>query len=112
MCLITFSDAAGNKTVCNQCVVVTSEDITAPTLNVSEIPDAIALGQSIEITAEASDNSGTVYLTASINGAEIDISNGTAVFTPETAGDYTMDSLSLPLNRPGHIQYSSEQRTP
>ena len=88
--VITLSDAAGNKSICNRIITVTEADVTAPRLEVNSIPDAIILGQQIEITASATDDSGTVYLTASINGAEIDISNGTAVFTPETAGDYTI----------------------
>lgn len=92
--VITLSDAAGNKSICNRIITVTEADVTAPRLEVNSIPDAIMLGQQIEIIASATDDSGTVYLTASVNGAEMDISNGTAVFTPETAGDYTIEIIA------------------
>jgi len=92
--VVAFSDAAGNKTVCRQNVVVTSADVTAPTLNVGNIPDAIVLGETIELIVDATDNSGIVYINASINGIELDVSSGTAEFAPDAVGSYIIEIIA------------------
>ena len=36
--VITLSDAAGNKSICNRIITVTEADVTAPRLEVNSIP--------------------------------------------------------------------------
>ena len=84
---IIISDPSGNTASLTQNVTVIEIDRTAPTLNVSGIPASIIVGETIYISAEAYDDSGEAYLTAVINGEEIDISDGNAEFTPDTVGE-------------------------
>lgn len=84
---IILSDPSGNTASLTQNITAVEIDVTAPTLNVSGIPASVIVGETIHILAEATDDSGEAYLTAFINGNEIDISDGTAEFTPDTVGE-------------------------
>lgn len=88
--VITATDEAGNTTITKQniSVVAGTADTTPPALNISGLPSHIVLGELIEAQIDASDNRGSVSVSAFVNGTEIGVSNGVLEFEPQSAGEY------------------------
>lgn len=95
---IKLSDAAGNASYLRQNVTVTTEDVTAPSLKVSGIPDIAFVGQNIEFTIIASDASGTVNLSAFVNEIEIGIEDNKASFTPREVGEINVTVVATDIS--------------
>lgn len=89
--LITAEDEAGNETTITKRVIVTDQaiaDTTHPDLEIISFPAQANVGEEIKLEFRATDDSGEVFVTVTVNGDEIPVTDGTAVFTPDKAGTY------------------------
>ncbi len=85
-------DEAGNFGTA-ECIIVV-DDTTAPELSVSVDKSELKLGESVTITVIASDNSGNVETKLSVNGTDLELTDGTAVYTPEEEGEYIFTAVA------------------
>jgi hypothetical protein len=83
-------DAAGNKgSVTYTLIVEKPKDTTPPELTVNFEKPQIELGESLPISVIATDDSGNVSVTLTCNDTDMPLMNDTAVFTPDTVGEYS-----------------------
>ena len=83
-------DAAGNKgSVTYTLIVEKPADTTPPELTVEFEKPQIELGESLPISVTAKDDSGNAVVTLTCNGTDMPLLNNTAVFTPDTVGEYS-----------------------
>ena len=85
-------DEAGNFGTAECTIVV--DDTTAPELSVSVDKSELKLGESVTITIIAYDNSGNVETKLSVNGTDLELTDGTAVYTPEEEGEYIFTAVA------------------
>ncbi len=89
--VITAADEAGNETTVTKRVIVTDQavaDTTHPELEIISFPAQANVGEEVKLEFRATDDSGEVFVTVTVNGDEIPVTDGTAVFTPDKAGAY------------------------
>lgn len=92
---VSAKDAAGNTSDEASCMIFisASSDTVNPEINsVTHDPAVLRAGNEAEITVDASDDSGEVDVTVSIDGTELeyDAINAVWKFTPEAAGEVTL----------------------
>ena len=86
-------DEAGNKGTATKTLI--AKDVTKPTLVLSVDKTEIKVGESINITVEAADNNGIVSTVLTVNNKELELTeDNTTVFTPDTAGTYTVKAVA------------------
>ncbi len=90
--IVVASDSAGNyikKTYVHSISQdQTIEDVIPPQLNVTYIDSDVAMGETMRINIDATDDSGEVSVRVTANGEEVPYEDGVARFTPQSAGSY------------------------
>jgi len=90
-------DAQGNVATA-QCLVNIQKrpDTTAPVIKVNGIEklDNVLVKDKVELSFEATDESGTVEVQAFVNGEEVEIADGKVVFVAENVGEYKVQLVA------------------
>lgn len=88
--VIIVSDAAGNAASLTHEIMIVNFDTTAPDLTINGIPETVTVGQKVEFSVEATDDSGDVVIVVTVNNTPVDIVNGKVEFTPDATGEYSI----------------------
>gem|GEM_PF-289106 len=89
--VIEATDTDGNKaTLTHTLMVVEEADMTPPELDVTVDPGEGKLGSPVKVFVEASDDSGVVFVAATVNDARVEGEGGVYTFVPEELGDYVI----------------------
>ena len=79
------------------CMIAVADD-TAPEVSVIADKEQVEVGDSVTVTVTVSDNSGNVTAKLYVNGTEIELINGQAVYTPDSEGEYVFTAEALDEN--------------
>ena len=90
---VNATDASGNIGTATE--KITAKDVTKPELTLIVDKEEVNVGESVNIMVNASDNNGVVSTDLTIGTEKLAISDeGTAIFTPDTAGTYTVKAVA------------------
>ena len=88
------ADASGNVGTATD--KITANDVTNPELTLTVDKTEIKVGESVNITVNASDNNGVVSTELTVGTEKLTISDdNTAIFTPDAAGSYVIKATAV-----------------
>lgn len=88
------ADASGNVETATE--KITAKDVTKPELTLTVDKTEIKVGESVNITVNASDNNGVVSTELTVGTEKLTISDdNTATFTPDAAGSYVIKATAV-----------------
>ena len=88
-------DTDGNRiTLTHTLLVVEEADMTPPELEVTVDPGEGRLGSPVKVHVDASDDSGVVFVTVTINDERVEGEDGVYTFTPGEFGNYTIEATA------------------
>ena len=88
------ADASGNVGTATE--KITAKDVTNPELTLTVDKTEIKVGESVNITVNASDNNGVVSTELTVGTEKLTISDdNTATFTPDAAGSYVIKATAV-----------------
>ena len=88
------ADASGNVGTATE--KITAKDVTKPELTLTVDKTEIKVGESVNITVNASDNNGVVSTELTVGTEKLTISDdNTATFTPDAAGSYVIKATAV-----------------